>query len=132
MIIGEHTFLNSVIAFMAALALISFGMLLGALFSFLISRYWLGKTIKKRCLRNHKSFMAVDSVVTESGWRTVLLLRLTPLPFSIVSYFLGVTKVKLRDYLLGTSIESLHLAIWLYIGKSLERFSDINSKLKKA
>jgi uncharacterized membrane protein YdjX (TVP38/TMEM64 family) len=60
----------------------------------------------------------------------VLLLRLTPVPFSIVSYFLGVTKVKLRDYLIGTSIEGVHIALWLYVGKSLERFSDINSKLK--
>jgi uncharacterized membrane protein YdjX (TVP38/TMEM64 family) len=104
--------------------------MLGALLAFLISRYWLGKTIKKRVLRNHKSFAAVDQVVTDSGWKIVLLLRLTPVPYSIVSYFLGVTKVKLRDYLLGTSVESVHIALWLYIGKSLERFSDINSKLK--
>ena len=57
-------------------------------------------------------------------------MRLTPLPYSIVSYLLGVTKVSIKDFLIGTSIESVHIALWLYIGKSLERFSDINSKLK--
>ena len=101
-LIGEHSLVNTIIAFSTALLLITFAVMLGALIAFLISRYWLGKTIKKRVLRNHRSFAAVDSVVTESGWKTVLLLRLTPVPYSIMSYFLGVTKVKLRDYLLGT------------------------------
>jgi uncharacterized membrane protein YdjX (TVP38/TMEM64 family) len=74
----------------------------------------------------------VNQVVTQSGWKTVFLLRLTPLPFSLVSYFLGLTKVRVRDFLLGSSVISLYIALWLYIGKSLERFSDINAKLKQA
>jgi len=75
--------------------------------------------------------MAVDHIVTQSGWKTVLLLRLTPVPYSIVSYFLGVTKVKVKDYLIGSLVISFHVALWLYIGKSLERFSDVSKKLSK-
>ena len=103
---------------------------MGALSAFFISRHWLGRTIRKRCLKNHKTFMAVNAVISDNGWKTVLLLRLTPLPFSVVSYFLGITKVKTRDFLLGNMIEALHISLWLYVGKSLGRFSDINSKAK--
>ncbi len=60
-----------------------------------------------------------------------MLLRLTPLPFSIVSYFLGLTKVKIRDYLIGTSITCTYIALWLYIGQSFLRFSEVNQKLKQ-
>ncbi len=116
---------NTLLVFSAAIVLITFAVTLGGFIAFLISRYWLGRTFKKRFLRQHRSFIAVDSVVTESGWRTVLLLRLTPLPYSLVSYLLGVSKVSVRDFLAGTSIEALHIALWLYIGKSLERFSDL-------
>jgi uncharacterized membrane protein YdjX (TVP38/TMEM64 family) len=63
-LIGEHSLTNTIIAFTCALFLITFAVMLGALIAFLISRYWLGKTIKKRVLRNHRSFAAVDSVVT--------------------------------------------------------------------
>lgn len=129
-LIGEHSIPNTIIAFTCAFTLITSAVMLGALLAFLLSRYWLGKIIKKKVLRNHRSFAAVDQVITQSGWRTVLLLRLTPVPFSLVSYFLGVTKVKVRDYVLGTLIEAVHIALYLYIGKSLERFSDINMKLK--
>lgn len=50
---GEHTTVTSVLAFITAWALISSAVTLGAVLAFLISRYWLGKTIKKSCLRNH-------------------------------------------------------------------------------
>ncbi len=102
--------------FVGVFLLITFAVLSGAIIAFLIAKFWLGKTIKKRCLKNHRSFIAINSIVTQSGWRIVMLLRLTPLPFSIVSYFLGLTKVKIRDFLIGSSITSTYIAIWLYIG----------------
>jgi len=123
-----HTFSATLVAFTAALALITFAVTLGALFAFLISRHWLSRTFKKRFLKHHRTFVAIDSVISESGWRTVLLLRLTPLPFSLVSYLLGVTKVTVRDYIVGSLGEAVDVALGLYIGQSLERFSDLSAK----
>ena len=48
-----------------------------------------------------------------------------------MSYFLGITKVKIRDYLKGTSVVSLYIALWLYIGKSLNKVKEIKSKADK-
>jgi hypothetical protein len=44
--------------------MITFAILFGALIAFLIAKFWLGKTIKKRCLKNHRSFIAINSIVT--------------------------------------------------------------------
>ena len=63
-LLGVHSTWNTVMAFGAALTLITIALIVGALLAFLISRYWLGKTIKKRCLKNHRSFIAVNAVVT--------------------------------------------------------------------
>ena len=54
----------SIIGFCAAFILITFAVLLGAQLSFMISRHWLGRTIKRRCLKNHRSFLAVNQVIT--------------------------------------------------------------------
>jgi uncharacterized membrane protein YdjX (TVP38/TMEM64 family) len=129
LILGDHTLANTLTAYLGALLLISCSVLVGGLITFLLSRYWLRRSIKRSLLRNHKSFLAVDSVLTQSGWKTIFLIRLTPLPFSIGSYLLGVTKVKVADFLIGSSTIVMHIALWLYIGKSLERFQDINAKI---
>ena len=59
----------------------------------------------------------------------MLLLRLTPLTFSFVSYFLGITRVCIRQYLLGSSIISIYIALWLYIGNTLVKVQSIKPKL---
>ena len=86
-------FLASQIGLIFSFCLISASVLLGALLAFQISRHWLAKTIKNFVFKNHRSFFAIDQILTQNGWKTVILLRLTPLPFSFVSYFLGITKV---------------------------------------
>lgn len=82
----------------------------------LLSRHWLSKTIKKKCLSNHRSFIAINHVITKEGWRTVFLLRLTPFPYSVVSYLLGLTTLKVKDFVIGSLVVVVHIGIWLYIG----------------
>jgi hypothetical protein len=51
------------VGFAGAFFLITFAVLTGAVIAFLIAKFWLGKTIKKRCLKNHRSFIAINSIV---------------------------------------------------------------------
>ena len=74
----------------------------GAALAFLIGRYlageWLRKLINRRLL-----LRAVESAVTEGGWRFVGLVRLSPLlPFSLLNYYFGITRISFRQYLSGT------------------------------
>ncbi len=49
-------------------------------------------------------------------------MRVTMIPFSVMSYLLGLTSVKFRDYFLGTLAVTIHIAIWLYVGSTLTYF----------
>jgi uncharacterized membrane protein YdjX (TVP38/TMEM64 family) len=42
------------------------------------------------------------------GWRAVALLRLSPvIPFAVKSYLFGVSRVRMRDYVIGTFLGKL-------------------------
>jgi uncharacterized membrane protein YdjX (TVP38/TMEM64 family) len=47
----------------------------------------------------------------EAGFRTALLIRLSPLPNSLVNYTLGLSRIKTLPYLAGTALGMLPVAI---------------------
>jgi uncharacterized membrane protein YdjX (TVP38/TMEM64 family) len=75
---------------------------LGALGAFLIARY-LGREFVERALKGKGA--ALDEKIGEHGFSTMLYLRLIPLvPFNALNFSAGVSRVSLRDYVLGTLI----------------------------
>jgi uncharacterized membrane protein YdjX (TVP38/TMEM64 family)/membrane-associated phospholipid phosphatase len=73
-----------------------------ALAGLLIARYVMPGRIE-RAARNSEVFKAVDHAVVKEPRKIVALLRMAPvIPEGLKSYFLGLTGVRLGDYLLGT------------------------------
>jgi uncharacterized membrane protein YdjX (TVP38/TMEM64 family) len=87
----SKAFPSAIEGYFFGLFFITIGITLGGILAFLLSRYFFSKMIKRTCLKNHHSFIAIDSVISEEGWKTVLLLRMTPLPYAVSSYLLGIT-----------------------------------------
>jgi uncharacterized membrane protein YdjX (TVP38/TMEM64 family) len=84
----------------AGFVLSGVGILLGAVAAFALSRSVLRPLIV-RLLRGRLA--VVDGLVAADGWRLVALLRLSPImPFSIASYALGLSGVRMGDYVIGT------------------------------
>lgn len=78
------------------------GASLGAAAAFLIARYLARDAVERRLAR-HEAFARVDRALGQDGLRLVLLLRLSPLfPFVWLNYALGLTRIRFRDYLLGS------------------------------
>lgn len=100
------------------LTLAMVGSTLSALLVFGISRYLFQDYVKRKILIKYP---AMDSRIQENGWRYVLFLRLIPvLPYDVTGYLAGASRVRLRDYLLGTVAGELPGAIILVIfGSSL-------------
>lgn len=74
----------------------------GAALSFVIGRYlggeWLRSLSSRRLL-----LRALESAVIDGGWRFVGLVRLSPLlPFGLLNYYFGVTRIPFRQFLPGT------------------------------
>jgi uncharacterized membrane protein YdjX (TVP38/TMEM64 family) len=73
--------------------------------------------VAKRVESNPR-FAAIDAAVGRKGFRLVTLLRLSPLlPFSPLNYALGLTRVRLRDYVLGSFVGMLPgTLLYVYLG----------------
>jgi uncharacterized membrane protein YdjX (TVP38/TMEM64 family)/rhodanese-related sulfurtransferase len=78
------------------------GATLGATFSFLIARYLASETVSRHAGGGLKRL--INGVEAE-GWRFVAFVRLVPLfPFNLLNYVLGLTRIRLVEYIISTFI----------------------------
>jgi uncharacterized membrane protein YdjX (TVP38/TMEM64 family)/membrane-associated phospholipid phosphatase len=76
--------------------------LAAALAAFLLGRYVMRRPLERAARRN-ATFKAMDAAVAEEGWKVVALMRMSPvMPTGIKSYFLGLTRIRLADYVSGS------------------------------
>lgn len=98
----------------------------GASFAFLIARYLARDWVTRR-LKKYKQASAIDRAIEKNGFKVVLLLRLQPvLPFNILNYALGLTSIRLRDYVVASWIGMLPATIlYVYLGSMMHDVSDL-------
>ncbi len=92
------------------------GATLGAIAAFLVGRYlardWVGKKIE-----GNQKFVAIDQAVAHSGFKIVLLTRLSPLfPFNLLNYAFGITGVSFKEYALASIGMLPATVMYVYIG----------------
>lgn len=89
---------------------------LGATFAFLIGRYLARDAIAKKIDGNQK-FKAIDEAIAKEGLKIVFLTRLSPVfPFNLLNYALGLTKVSLKDYVMGSLGMLPGTILYVYLG----------------
>lgn len=89
-----------------------------ATIAFVLSRTFARNWVTEKVQKSPR-FAAIDRAVGRHSFKTVLLLRLQPvnLPFAILNYALGLTSVKLRDYILASWLGMLPATIlYVYAG----------------
>lgn len=93
------------------------GASVGAVAGFLIARYAARGLVERRLAGNAR-FAAIDRAVGVEGLKIVTLLRLSPVvPFSLLNYALGLTQVRLADYLVGMIGIVPGTLLYVYYGK---------------
>jgi uncharacterized membrane protein YdjX (TVP38/TMEM64 family) len=91
-------------------AYVILGATVGAVVSFLIARYLAREWIVSKMIEN--GFLSLDQIVGEKGWKVVTLSRLIPIiPFCVVNYALGLTRVSLLIFIIGTFLGIIPLTI---------------------
>src|SRR5262249_10410331 len=90
---------------------------LGALCSFLLARTFLREKVARWADGNPK-FRSLDQAIGKQGFKMVLLTRLSPIfPFVLLNYFLGLTAVRTRAYVLANLLGMLPATfLFVYIG----------------
>jgi uncharacterized membrane protein YdjX (TVP38/TMEM64 family) len=78
-----------------------------AIVAFLLARHVLREPIKRHYTKSGAP-AAIDKALRSEGWRAVALLRLSPVvPFAVKSYLFGCSRVRMRDYVIGTVVGKL-------------------------
>ncbi len=90
---------------------------LAATLAFLLGRSALRGWVARR-IETDPRFAAVDEAIGPSGFKIVLLLRLSPLfPFNLLNYGLGLTRVRLRDFVVASFLGMLPgTLLYVYLG----------------
>ena len=96
--------------------LVFIGAMLGATAAFLIGRFvardWIAKKVEGK-----KFFSALDNAIAREGLKLIFLIRLSPaFPFNLLNYALGLTKVSLPNYVLGTTGIIPGTIMYVYLG----------------
>jgi len=91
------------------------GATLGATIAFLVARYVLSKWVGER---SGKRLGRVIKGVEAEGWRFVAMTRLMPfIPFNLLNYVLGLTRIPLAHYVAASAVFMLPgAAAYAYLG----------------
>lgn len=105
---------------------VSAGSVLGASAAFLVGRTLGRGWIEERVSRNPR-FRAIDQAVSQQGFKIVLLTRLSPvLPFNLLNYAFGLSRVKFRDFVLASWIGMLPATVlYVYFGSAVKNLADL-------
>lgn len=107
---------------------VSVGSTIGCICAFLFGNTLVRGWVEKRA-HKYEIFGALDTAVATKGWLIVLLLRLSPvIPFNLLNYALGLTKVGVIEYSLCSWIGMLPATVvYVYIGTTLSDLAQIIS-----
>ncbi|HPH64764.1 MAG TPA: TVP38/TMEM64 family protein [Kofleriaceae bacterium] len=99
-----------------------------ATLSFVIARYVARDAVNAR-IASDARFVAIDHAVAQDGFKTVMLLRLSPLlPFSLLNYGLGLSRVRLRDFVVGSFVGMLPgTVLYVYVGSLFVNVSELSN-----
>ncbi len=93
------------------------GATLGSTAVFVVSRY-LARDAIGRKVEGDRRFAAIDRAIERQGRRIVFLLRLSPIfPFNLLNYALGLTRVRLVDYVVASFGMLPGTLLYVYSGK---------------
>lgn len=98
------------------------GALIGATLAFLVARY-LARSAVERRLSGSRKLTAIDEAIETEGAKVVLLLRLSPVfPFNALNYALGLTGVRLREFVAASAVGMIPgTFLYVYAGHTADQ-----------
>jgi len=97
--------------------LVFLGATIGETVAFLLARHAIRSRIEQR-VRQDPRFARLDDAIAQEGRRIVLLLRLSPVfPFNLLNYALGLTRIRVRDYIIASIGILPGTLLYVYLGK---------------
>ncbi|KAG0026584.1 hypothetical protein BGZ81_006244 [Podila clonocystis] len=79
-------------------------------------------------MSKYPKFGALDQVIKDDGWKIVVMIRLTPIPFNLITYFFSITSIHLWTMIWATAMGVFPgscLGIW--VGSLLKDLSGVDN-----
>jgi uncharacterized membrane protein YdjX (TVP38/TMEM64 family) len=112
---------GAIYGFVPGFLLAATAVLVGAVLSFALSRSLFRPAIERLAVRRPR-LRNIDALIDKDGWRMVWLLRISPImPFSAMSFALGLSRIGLRSYMLGTMASLPTLCGYVFAGTLTDR-----------
>jgi uncharacterized membrane protein YdjX (TVP38/TMEM64 family) len=123
---------GAIYGFWGGTLLVLLGNGLGSILCVLVTRYLLRERAQKFFDRNEK-MKAMEEAVQKDGWKIVCLTRLSPvMPFSLINYALGLTKISLAKFFLATEAGAIpSTCIYVYLGTLIGNLTKIGPDLRQ-
>jgi uncharacterized membrane protein YdjX (TVP38/TMEM64 family) len=102
------------------------GASLGAIASFLLSRYLFRDGFVTRLTQQYPIFEAIDLALEDKGLRIMVLLRLSPIiPFNVLNYVSGITGIQFHHYCIALLGMIPGTVLYVFLGASAGSLSEI-------
>ncbi|MDH4066643.1 MAG: TVP38/TMEM64 family protein [Acidobacteriota bacterium] len=108
---------GAIFGFVKGVVYVMIGATIGATLAFLTGRY-VARHLVEQLLRREPRLLLIDKAVGRHGFKLVALLRMSPaVPFVLLNYALGLSRVKLLDYVAASVGMLPVVAMYVYTGK---------------
>ncbi len=132
----------SVVSISAAAFAVAAGALFGLMWGFtyfLVAEFlsmallfWIGRSLARdkieRLFKTHPKFAVIDRAVSSKGAKMVFMIRLTPVPFTAMSYLLAISRVTFGQYMLGGFARAPIVFAEVYIGFTAKHLSAMHQE----
>jgi uncharacterized membrane protein YdjX (TVP38/TMEM64 family) len=106
------------------------GSVAGSTCSFLIARYFMRDAVRRALLSRFGRIQAIDDRLARRGFRTILVLRLVLFMAPPLNWAIGVTRVRLRDYVLGSALGVVPcIAVTSYAADTVSQAGSLTARL---
>jgi uncharacterized membrane protein YdjX (TVP38/TMEM64 family) len=123
---------GAVYGFWGGSALVLAGNGLGSVLSLFIARFFLRHWVAAQ-IAKHPRLRALEKAVADDDWKLVFLTHLSPImPFSLINYSLGLTRISPLRFMLATVMGSVPATfVYVYIGTLVGNLARIVPDLKQ-
>ena len=95
---------------------------------FILGRYFFKDKVNL-IINKYPKLQHLDKILRKDGFKVVLLLRLLPLPFALLSYALSVTHIKFKDYILSVTGVLVYNFSLVYFGYAAKHFASLGDSV---
>ena len=102
-----------------------------AALNYAIGRWWLFESINRKLndagQRNRAMWVrAVRDVASDAGFGFHFLIRLSPVPTTLISYAMGASGSRMRPFLLAAAVAVIPQTLWVHGGTAATLIADHN------